>query len=126
MSSESWPSVLAAWAILFSGLTNAHAHVHLCLDGQEPPASVHLAGGNHHAHDHSEHADDDHDDVDVDVPNPAIAKTLKYDDLATLAPLSSWTLSFASPACASPSSDSDAAPRAPPPFSRPLLRAPPL
>lgn len=38
-------SAAAAAALLFTGLTNAHAHVHLCFDGSEPPATVHWSLG---------------------------------------------------------------------------------
>ncbi len=89
---------LAAFALLFAGLTNAHAHVHYCFDGQEPPASVHLAdsldhhhdvglshgGGHDTGHDHHDHDLDhgqggEHDDLDLDLPNQALAKTVKHD-----------------------------------------------
>ena len=112
MISRRW-AWLASFAILFAGVTNAHAHVHLCFDGQEPPASVHLSdkSGHHdgvrevdHVNDHghteghghhgdvtdhgggTHHGDDaDHDDVDLDLANPALAKTVKH-DVASIAP----------------------------------------
>jgi hypothetical protein len=73
-----WP---AAVALLFAGLTNAHAHVHYCFDGQEPPASVHLVDSMDHVHAIPGHHDDDaeHNDLDVDVPNQALAKACKHD-----------------------------------------------
>ena len=42
MTSKRWAWIAAA-AVLFAGLTNAHAHVHFCFDGQEPPTAIHLA-----------------------------------------------------------------------------------
>jgi hypothetical protein len=80
MVSKRW-SWLAAVAVLFAGLTNAHSHVHYCFDGQEPPASVHLADGIDHDHEIPGHHDGDgeHDDLDLDVPNQALAKAVKYD-----------------------------------------------
>jgi hypothetical protein len=134
MSSKRWPSMLAALAVLFSGLTNAHAHVHLCFDGQDAPASVHLADGNHHSH-HSQHSHgshghsghaQDHDDLDVDVPSPALAKTVKYDDLAAIVTFTAWAASFGAPKCVAPTSDSGITAPPHPPFSRPPLRGPPL
>lgn len=132
--------MLASWAILFSGLTNAHAHVHLCFDGQEAPASVHLVDGKDHSHHsqhshHSRHSHDsqgdsehaeDHDDLDVDVPNPALAKTVKYDDLAAIVTLTGWAASFGAPKCVAPTSGTGIIATPHPPFSRPPLRAPPL
>jgi hypothetical protein len=88
MISRRW-AWIASFAVLFAGVTNAHAHVHLCFDGQEPPASVHLSDKSGH-HDSvrpsdqiagfGHYADDeDHDDVDLDLANPALAKTFKHD-----------------------------------------------
>ncbi len=80
MRSKPW-TWLAAVAVLFAGLTNAHSHVHYCFDGQEPPASVHLVDGPEHDHELPGHHDgaEEHDDLDVDVPNQALAKAVKYD-----------------------------------------------
>jgi hypothetical protein len=94
MASRRW-AWISAVAVLFAGITNAHAHVHLCFDGQEPPASVHLSGTSGH-HDGVRPADQidgfghyagdaDHDDVDLDLANPALAKTVKH-DVTALAP----------------------------------------
>ena len=72
-----WP---AACAVLFAGLTNAHAHVHYCFDGQEPPAAVHLVDSLDHDHEVPGHSDgDEHDDLDVDVSNQALSKACKHD-----------------------------------------------
>ena len=89
MLGQRWPAVLAISAVLFAGLTNAHAHVHLCLDGQEPPASVHVVDNSNHLHEHfgGTHG---HDDFDLDVPNEALAKTLKYDSPAIVS-TTFWT-----------------------------------
>ena len=79
MVSKRW-TWLAALAVLFAGLTNAHSHVHYCFDGQEPPASVHLVDGTDHDHELPGHSDGaEHDDLDLDVPNQALAKAVKYD-----------------------------------------------
>lgn len=47
------------------------AHLHLCFDGSEPPASLHFSDAGHHD-DH--HADEAHDDVDVSLIAEAAAK----------------------------------------------------
>jgi hypothetical protein len=123
MASKHWAS-LAAVAVLFAGLSNAHAHVHFCFDGQEPAAAVHLADGLDHAHEHPAQGSDEHDDLDVDVPNQALAKQVKH-DLTALEPLAGWTLAQALQAHCALSPAFDAPPRAAPPYSRPQLRAPP-
>ena len=84
-----WP---AALAVLFAGLTNAHAHVHYCFDGQEPPAAVHLADSMDHDHEFPGHSDTSHDDLDVDVSNQALSKACKYDLPAITSHV--WTISF--------------------------------
>ena len=83
MASKQWTWVTAA-ALLFAGLTNAHAHVHYCFDGRAPAATVYYVDAHEHAHDFSvaahheaeaddaHHGDDsaDHDDlihVDIEV-----------------------------------------------------------
>ena len=77
MVSKRW-TWLAALAVLFAGLTNAHSHVHYCFDGQEPPASVHLVDGTDHDHEMPGHSDGaEHDDLDLDVPNQALAKAVQ-------------------------------------------------
>lgn len=124
MSVKRWALVLAAWAVLFSGLTSAHAHVHLCLDGQEPPAAVHLADGFNHHHDHQAQTGD-HEDVDLDLSNQALAKTFKYDFLPAIAPLTSWTPLLCSSTTAASLPDIVVEPRPAPEFSQPPSRAPP-
>jgi len=120
---ERWPSALATCAFLFACLTNAHAHVHLCLDGQEPPASVHVVDGSNHMHEHLG-GKAGHDDLDLDVPNEALAKTLKYDSPAIVA-TTSWTLPPEETTFAAPLPGRAPAPKPPPYFSRPPPRGPP-
>jgi hypothetical protein len=133
MASTRW-TWITGLAVLFAGITNAHAHVHYCFDGQEPPAAVHLSDGIDHAHEHPgpashhddvlHHDDADHDDLDLDLPNEALAKIVKHDQLA-LAPLLGWsTVIDSRPAAAL--AWSSAAPPAPDPlYARPPLRGPP-
>ena len=125
MSAKRWASVLAAWAVLFSGLTSAHAHVHLCLDGQEPPAAVHLADGFNHQHDHAAQTGQQHEDFDLDLSNQALAKTFKYDSLPAIIPLMGWTPLLCSSTTATLVPDVVLEPHPPPLFSQPPSRAPP-
>jgi hypothetical protein len=123
MPEQRWPSVLAISAVLFAALANAHAHVHLCLDGQEPPASVHVVDSSNHMHEHLG-GTKGHDDLDLDVPNQALAKTLKYDSPAIVAAMS-WTLPPHETTFAPPAPGRSPAPKPPPYFSRPPPRGPP-
>ena len=73
-------AALRHWLVLLAGVAFLTAspmstHVHLCFDGQEPPASLHLfdaALGDHHAG-----TSQPHNDVDLDVARQALAKALK-------------------------------------------------
>ena len=123
MSVRFWAN-LAAVAVLFAGVTNAHAHVHMCFDGQEPSASVHLVDGIDDLHGvHGDQASQ-HDDVDVDLQDHAIAKTLKH-DLAAVLPIVLLTIALERPAAQAPPVY-ETPPAAPDrPYSHPQLRAPP-
>jgi hypothetical protein len=123
MLGQRWPAVLAISAVLFAGLTNAHAHVHLCLDGQEPPASVHVVDSSNHLHEHFD-GTHGHDDFDLDVPNEALAKTLKYDSPAIVS-TTFWTPVVAIAISPPPVAKSAPSPKPPPYFSRPPPRGPP-
>jgi hypothetical protein len=138
MASKRWTWATAG-ALLFAGLTNAHAHVHYCFDGQAPAATVHAIDPHTHAHDlpasehHEAHEDTahhgeedaDHDDLDLDVPNDALAKTLKHDS-PPIGPAPLWTVAVVDqePSVAL-AARLDIPPAPDPPYSHPLLRAPP-
>lgn len=134
MISRRW-AWIAAFAVLFAGVTNAHAHVHLCFDGQEPPASVHLSdkSGHHdgvrpadHHDGYEHHADDaDHDDVDLDLANPALAKTLKH-DVTAIAPVWFKGTAIASLKVEGPALAFELPAPSFRPYLHPPLRAPPL
>ena len=116
-----WP---AALAVLFAGLTNAHAHVHYCFDGQEPPAAVHLTDSTDHDHEvpgHSEGAE--HEDLDLDVPNPALTKACKHDLPAITSHV--WASSFEALSGKAPVHVTDLPPAPNPRYLHPQLRAPP-
>lgn len=66
-----WAVVLAVLAVRLSD-----THLHLCFDGQEAPASVHLADASvHHDEDHSDQGS--HADQDID---PFVGTLVKSDD----------------------------------------------
>ena len=116
-----WP---AALAVLFAGLTNAHAHVHYCFDGQEPPAAVHLVDSMDHAHEVPGHSDgDEHDDLDVDVFNQALTKACKHDLPAITSHV--WAISFEAPSGNVLGHVTDLPPAPNPRYLHPQLRAPP-
>jgi hypothetical protein len=119
-----WNRLLLVALIGISMLTVrvADAHVHLCLDGQEAPAAVHLGDGKVH----DQHADDPttHQDLDVD-PDNAWGKTAKSDGkLPFIANAFAPRYGFYTGAerFASTHLPLTAQPR----FLRPQLRAPPL
>lgn len=60
------------------------AHLHLCLDGQEAPASVHLADDGLH-HDAADATDAGHHDVDLDLGNEDLLAKLTKIDLPGIA-----------------------------------------
>jgi hypothetical protein len=125
MVSKRW-SWLAALAVLFAGVTNAHSHIHYCFDGQEPPAAVHLVDSSDHEHELPGHHSDDgteHDDLDLDVPNQALAKAVKH-DLPAIHVLV-WTMPSESSPTGSMADNVDAPPAPDPRYSLPPLRAPP-
>ncbi len=111
-------------AVLAAGITNAHGHVHLCFDGEKPPAAVYLAASS-----------DDHDlhepgsttcsgDVDVDLQTQSLAKTVKHDLSAIEAPVV-WTLAVQGPTASVLPTFAPAPPSRVPLYSHPPLRAPP-
>ena len=123
MVSKRW-TWLAALAVLFAGLTNAHSHVHYCFDGQEPPASVHLVDGTDHDHELPGHSGGaEHDDLDLDVPNQALAKAVKY-DLPAIHVLV-WTMPSESLPSSALAESVDVPPAPDPRYTHPQLRAPP-
>ena len=116
-----WP---AALAVLFAGLTNAHAHVHYCFDGREPPAAVHLVDSMDHDHEVPGHSDgDEHDDLDVDVSNQALAKACKHDLPAISSQVSTSLFEALSGNALADVTDLPPAPN--PRYLHPQLRAPP-
>ncbi len=124
MVSKRW-TWLAALAVLFAGLTNAHSHVHYCFDGQEPPAAVHLVDSTDHEHELPGHHEDgtDHDDLDLDVPNQALSKAVKHDLPAITVHV--WTMPFETLPRSALAASVDLRPAPNPRYVHPQLRAPP-
>jgi hypothetical protein len=71
---------LASVSIAVMAMPVSAAHLHLCFDGSEPPATLHsVEDGVHHSgglHDQAAGADIVHHDVDVSLASSALAKKL--------------------------------------------------
>lgn len=67
MGRHSRYSRLMLWVLALAFLTvrASDTHLHLCFDGQEPPASVHLADASVHNDEHHQ-AGEHHADKDLD------------------------------------------------------------
>ena len=77
--------ILWAAAVALLVVRTAEAHVHLCLDGQEPPRSLHVLDVGVKCHTAGETENDNHSkDVDVAVTGAAVAKKDAQD--ATIVP----------------------------------------
>lgn len=79
---RAWLLALACLTLLFTQMGGAH--LHLCFDGQEPPASLHLSDANHHDDHHGGHHDrhhaageTPHSDLDVPLANDVLSKPVK-------------------------------------------------
>ena len=83
---QAWLLTLVSIALLWARVGGTH--LHLCFDGQEPAASVHLNHGDHHAEAHGGHhhaGEEQHNDLDVPMGDDALAKPGKSGlDLPTL------------------------------------------
>jgi len=106
LRSRRWLLVLAL--VAFVSARVAGAHLHLCLDGSEPPSAVHAMDG---GFEHHPEEPGSHEDLDVDPLQNALAKAAKLDlpvlgpapsSLLTVVPQSRWqpvrTLEVAAPA----------------------------
>jgi hypothetical protein len=62
------------WLVIAAVLTGRFegAHLHLCFDGSEPPAAVHMADGADH--DDAHRAETQHVDQDVDLSGATLVK----------------------------------------------------
>lgn len=120
-ASRRWVLLPFIVAFLVARLTGAH--LHLCFDGSEPLAQLHVSDSAELDH----HSDEPqgHDDVDVDALGSVVAKLAKL-DLPAVA-LVAWCLALlVLVVTRQPARQSfHRPPHRPPRFLRPLLRAPP-
>lgn len=112
---------LVCVALLFARLGGAH--MHLCLDGSGPPASLHVTDAGHHADHHDGAA---HDDRDVWLIGDALTQSGKLGMDLPLLLATFWLVILLftrlRPVPADPPRVADSPPR----FCRPPLRGPPL
>jgi hypothetical protein len=132
-ASRRWIIAVFVFAFVVARVTGAH--LHLCLDGTEPLAQLHVSDTaeiDHHPHEHHvDHHDDEdlgqsHDDVDVDALGNVVGKVVKLD--SSLNAMLAWVFAFGVLLPArQPAPVYQAAPPKPPPrFLRPVLRGPPV
>lgn len=113
-----------AFALLLITVRSADAHVHVCLDGQEVPASLHVAdGGVHHA---SVNAQQGHQDKDVKYGIDGTFQKSDTADVWLAAIVGSLVASLPAPTADLPQYGQAAPPPPSEPFHlRPPLRGPP-
>lgn len=116
------------WVVIFALLVvrMGDAHLHLCLDGQEPRSAFHVAdrGPHHHG---SSGAETEHLDTDVSLTARMLSKIAKMDfdlPLFVVGALLLWAL-FALSARAPVAISRPTLATAAPAFLRPPLRGPP-
>jgi hypothetical protein len=136
-ASRRWVIVLFTIAFLVARVTGAH--LHLCLDGSEPLAQLHVsdtAEVDHHYHEpghdagheagHDGVGTQSHEDVDVDALGNVLAKVVKL-DLSLIALLAcSLALIFVFALPQPIPEPNTRSPWPPPRYLRPLLRGPPV
>ena len=118
---------LLIWTVVMTVLVvrASDTHLHLCFDGQEPPATVHFADASVHQDEH--HEGQDHADEDVDPFVGAFTKSDDGDvDIASFI-IASVLLAWMPRARDEPPQPSDLpyATAGPPHHVRPPLRGPP-
>src|SRR6185295_11118720 len=119
--------VLWAVAVALIGVRTTGAHLHLCLDGSEPFASVRAADTEAAVADHGAQSQGTHHDHDVEAVGTAtFAKKDAQDDTATVADVVQAVVALAPPpqSVRGEPEPQSLAPRLPDLF-RPLLRGPP-
>jgi hypothetical protein len=70
-------------ALVMFGVRLSGVHLHLCLDGQEPSASLHLEHDD--GHDEYHHLQASHQDQDVDLLTDVFVKKAELGDIDVLA-----------------------------------------
>jgi hypothetical protein len=120
-SSNAWLLTLVCAALLFARLGGAH--LHLCFDGSELPASLHVTDSGHHA-DHHDGAT--HDDRDVWLLGDALTQSGKSGFALPLLLVALWLVTLLFTRLRLVPSAPPRVADSPPRFCRPLLRGPPL
>lgn len=120
-SPRPWLLTLVCVALLFARLGGAH--LHLCLDGSEPAASLHVTDPAHHA-DH--HDGQTHADRDVSLVGDALTKSGKWGLDLPLLLAALWLVTVLFARLRITAADPPQPAASPPRFCRPLLRGPPL
>jgi len=130
VDTERFPLNLAALAVFFASVTNAHAHMHLCFDGQQPPVTIHGAqadvhyGDEHLGNQHESDQQNCHGDLDLDLDTDGLAKSFKP-DLPAIAPHNACALAISTLVVVAPITSAGDATGTDPPHTRPPPRAPP-
>lgn len=116
---RSWALLLAVSVLTVHG---SGLHVHLCQDGQEPPAVLHFEDSGIHA----DHGAEQHQDFERPLDG-GLTKSVKSGlDSPALVNTAGIVLNLVLDAVATPLVDQRLAPAHPVRFLRPQLRAPPL
>ena len=105
------------------GVRTSDAHLHMCLDGQEAPVTVHVADASLH-HD-ADHEGQEHDDRDVDPVDAALLKAEADVDLLVYA-VTSFVIAFSPLAVHEPSAELALPNLTSPLYLRPPSRGPPV
>lgn len=121
LPSKVWLLTLICAALLFARLGGAH--LHLCLDGSEPPASLHVTDSGHHADHHDGQA---HDDRDVSLVGDVLTKSGKSGFDLPLLLVAFWLVILLFARLRMTAADPPQPSVSPPRFCRPPLRGPPL
>jgi hypothetical protein len=114
------------WALLLAvSVLTVHGsglHVHLCRDGQEPPAALHFEDSGIHA----DHQAEQHQDLELSLVD-GLTKSVKSGlDSPALLNTTGVVVRLVFDAVATPRVEQRLAPARPARFLRPPLRAPPL
>jgi hypothetical protein len=120
-SSRVWLLTLVCVALLFARLGGVH--LHMCFDGSELPASLHVTDSGHHADHHDGQA---HDDRDVSLLGDALTRSGKPGLDLPLLLTAFWLAIFLFTRLRMTAADSSQLAASTPRFFRPLLRGPPL
>lgn len=121
LASRVWLLLLICGALLFARLGGAH--LHLCFDGSEPPASLHVTDSGHHPDHHDDRA---HADRDVPLVGDALTKSGKWGLDLPLLLTALWLVTVLFARLRITAADSPPPSASRPRFCRPPLRGPPL